>query len=786
MDGDLAKIAQWTSCIRIYSLSGPMERIVPLAEERGISVVAGAWISGDMARNRREMDALFRLTASHRNIIKVFIGNETLLKNLVSLEVLSSYLQEARSKLKIPVSTGEPPVSWTPELIQNVDFIGLHMLPYWGKGVPEAQAVEAVVKGYRELRDRSGGKPVWVAEIGWPSIGPQRRHVVANLENEVAFIKSFMARAAQDKISYNVFEAFDEAWKVHGPGGRAEAHFGLMDAFGRSKLETRSQGLKWIAILFCVVWAGGLGFSGFVFEANLLGHLFGQAVVQSGLASLVFFLKTASAEYMLANWICIALLAALVLLLFYLFVRAIEAAEVIGRKPLRRLASSIPLDPSWALPFVSIHVPCRNEDPEMVIETARSLLDLDYPRYEVLIIDNNTSDPGLWKPLEAFAKRHPSVIRFHHVDRLQGYKAGALNYALKATSADAELIALVDSDYRVEKDWLSSVVPLFQGKGVGGVQAPQAYLEKNLNPFQELIHAEYRGFFQIGMVQRNERNALIQHGTMLVLRRNVLEAVGGWDERSITEDTELGLRILEHGHEIVYLNRVFGRGVIPTSFSEYSKQRFRWVYGAFRILRSHWRPLFGLKPGLTAWQRYHFIAGWLPWAGDALYPMFSFVGILGTALIFFDDRRFPPVEFLYPLFVFFLARLAIVYSTHRVRLGAGLREVVRSMVAGGALVNTVAAGVWFAAFGSAVPFRRTRKTARPRSKLTKVLFQLKWELGFSLGLMLCMGKMIETFGLKNTQSNLWVVALLIQTIPSLLGIYACVLSERCAVSEVGS
>ena len=89
-----------------------------------------------------------------------------------------------------------------------------------------------------------------------------------------------------------------------------------------------------------------------------------------------------------------------------------------------------------------------------------------------------------------------------------------------------------------------------------------------------MCHAEYRGFFHIGMITRNERNAIIQHGTMTMVRRKVLEQLGGWAEWCITEDAELGLRIFEAGFEATYIPHSYGQGVMPDTFIAYKKQRF--------------------------------------------------------------------------------------------------------------------------------------------------------------------------------------------------------------------
>jgi len=114
--------------------------------------------------------------------------------------------------------------------------------------------------------------------------------------------------------------------------------------------------------------------------------------------------------------------------------------------------------PDGELPMVSLHVPAHNEPPDMVIDTLRSLLRLDYPRYEVILIDDNTDDEELWRPVEAWCARHN--VKFAHLENWPGYKSGALNYALRRmASPDAEVIGVIDSDYQIEPGFLRRLHP---------------------------------------------------------------------------------------------------------------------------------------------------------------------------------------------------------------------------------------------------------------------------------------------------------------------------------------
>ena len=139
----------------------------------------------------------------------------------------------------------------------------------------------------------------------------------------------------------------------------------------------------------------------------------------------------------------------------------------------RRITPTTPLSvPDSDLPVVSLHVPAHNEPPEMVIETLRSLLRLDYPRYEIILIDDNTDDEELWRPVEAWCARHG--VKFAHLDNWPGYKSGALNYALRRlTSPEADVIGVIDSDYQIEPGFLRRCAAAFADPWIGFVQSPQ-------------------------------------------------------------------------------------------------------------------------------------------------------------------------------------------------------------------------------------------------------------------------------------------------------------------------
>lgn len=116
--------------------------------------------------------------------------------------------------------------------------------------------------------------------------------------------------------------------------------------------------------------------------------------------------------------------------------------------------------------------------------TLDALAALDYPDFEVLVIDNNTTDPALWHPLREHCLALGSRFRFLHVEGITGAKAGALNWAAQHTDPAARLIAVVDADYQVRPDWLRKTVGYFTEASTGFVQAPHAYRDHDASRFK--------------------------------------------------------------------------------------------------------------------------------------------------------------------------------------------------------------------------------------------------------------------------------------------------------------
>lgn len=260
-------------------------------------------------------------------------------------------------------------------------------------------------------------------------------------------------------------------------------------------------------------------------------------------------------------------------------------------------------------PKVSLQLPCYAEPPEIVKVTMDRLAALDYDNFEVLVCDNNTQDEALWRPLEEHCKAlnrrlGRQAFRFFHVSPLPGAKAGALNFLLDHMAPDAELIGVIDADYFSKPDFLSRLVPCFDDPRVGYVQTPHDYRGYEGSAYLTACYWEYMPTNKVDYGGISEYGGAFTIGTMCVLRTEALRKAGGWAEWCLTEDSEVSVRLRAAGYHGYYFTETFGRGLIPETFDDYRKQRFRWTAGPVQQLRRHWRlflpvPFAAPLPGWT-------------------------------------------------------------------------------------------------------------------------------------------------------------------------------------------
>jgi exo-beta-1,3-glucanase (GH17 family)/cellulose synthase/poly-beta-1,6-N-acetylglucosamine synthase-like glycosyltransferase len=775
IDSDLRLLENKTYSVRTYSVLGSLGKIPELAAKHHISVALGIQLDKNLDENELEMRTGIALAREHHNVSRVLVGNEVLLRGDMTVPELAQQLDRARAAIRQPVGYADTWATWlrNPEIARHVDFIAVHLFPYW-EGVDVESAVDFCFRELKAVQLAYPKKPVIIGEIGWPSEGRNRAGAVASVSNEALFLRRFLARAEKGHQRYYIMEAFDQPWKARDEGA-VGSYWGIYDVNRQPKFEFTAPIVRipeWHMLAATSVALALLMLGVFYMHSGSLrtrGRTLLAVVVYSAATGSVWVIYDYTQQYLTPTSIVVGSLLILGMLgvIAVLFAEAHEWAEAHwAGTHARLLIPSRPLKPADRK--VSVHLPAYNEPPDMLLETLDALSRLDYPNFEVIVVDNNTRDEAIWRPVEAHCQKLGERFRFFHVAPLAGFKAGALNYALKQTAADAEVIAVIDSDYKVEPNWLSDLVPSFDNPRIAIVQAPQDYHDEHDNAFKAMCYAEYRGFFYIGMITRNERNAIIQHGTMTLVRRYVLWAVGGWAEWCITEDAELGLRVFEAGYEALYIPKSYGCGVMPDTFIDYKRQRFRWAYGAMQILRHHATAL--LRPAssaLTAGQRYHFIAGWLPWLADGFNLLFNIAAIgWSMAMILAPQKVDPPLMVFsvlpLSLFMFKLVKLVHLY-THRI--GMNFRQTFAAAISGLALAHTIGLAVLKGMLTRNEPFFRTPKQTAPHRFLS-ALSAAREETLLMLALWAsAIGIRTIANDMASTDLTVWLAALLIQSIP---------------------
>jgi len=787
IESDLALLEGKTHAVRTYTMEGTLAEVPPLARKYGINVALGAWVDAREENSETEIKRLIEVAErNRRNVVRVLVGNEVILREDIPLAKLIDYIRRVRASVAMPVSTAEPWHIWLkyPELVAEVDYLAVHMLPYW-EGVKVDAAVDYVVKRMNELKQAYPDKPIVIAEVGWPSNGRTRQGAAASEANEAVFLRRFLDRAAQEGYIYYVMEAFDQPWKAQTEGA-VGAYWGVFDVHRQPKFEFSAPivGIpEWRLLAALSVVVALITFALLLTDASTLtsrGRSFLAVIAYALATAMVWIIYDYLQQYLSLSAIIVGILmlVGMIGVIIVLLVEAHEWAEALWVRERRRALVPVKVADE-DLPMVSIHVPAYNEPPEMMIETLNALARLDYPRFEVIVIDNNTKDPDVWKPVEAHCRQLGERFRFFHVDPLSGYKSGALNYALARTAAEAGVIGVIDSDYVVEPNWLRDLAPQFQRQKTAIVQAPQDYRDARDNAFKAMCYAEYRGFFYIGMVTRNERNAIIQHGTMTLVRRSVLQQVGGWSEWCITEDAELGLLIFREGHEAVYIPKSYGRGVMPDSFSGYRNQRFRWAYGAVQIMRHHAAELLGFgKTRLTSGQRYHFLAGWLPWIADGVNLLFNMAALGWSLAMVIDTLKVDPPLIIFsvlPLALFCFKVSKVIYLYRGAHIVGTARQTLAAAIAGLSLSHSIARAMWQGLVTRDKPFLRTPKMEQATA-LGRALASAREEILMMLALWLAAAAVALHSGSDTLDALLWIILLLVQSVPYLAALLVAVLS----------
>ncbi len=784
---DLKRLAPLTRAIRLYSSTGGVELVPPIAAEFGLKVTVGAWIDKNAERNEREIESAINLAKRNSNVIGIVVGNETIYRGEQKVEDLIELIKRVKKSVNVPVTTGEIWNIWrdNPELGYSVDFIAAHVLPYW-ENFTDKQAVDQAVYLYGLLREKFPGKRIVIAEFGWPSAGYNLKNAEPGTFEQASVLRNFVTRAEAIGMEYNIVEAIDQPWKFF--EGGVGPYWGILNADREPKF----------------AWTGPIvneNYWKLALIAVLVGVLMSLPILRLSEPTVMQALVLSAAAAGVGAWVAtvfaywaghyfvfgsaFAMTLGLILLvpLVLIAMARIEeiAAIAFGRSPRRLIVKSATVAPATigdavTFPKVSIHVPAYFEPVEMLKQTLDAVSRLDYPNFECVVIINNTPDPEFWRPIQDHCRALGERFKFINAEKVKGFKAGALRIAMDRTAVDAEIIGIIDADYVVQPDWLKDLVPVFADPRVGLVQAPQEHRDGDTSLMHYIMNGEYAGFFDIGMVQRNEFNAIIVHGTMCLIRRAAMDMAGGWAGDTICEDTDLGLAIIEHGWLTHYTNHRYGHGLLPDTYEAFKKQRHRWAYGGFQIVKKHWRRFLPGASRLSPDQRREFSLGWLNWLGaESLGVVVAILNLIWVPIVAFADIAIPDKILTLPIIASFIVSLVHFLSLYRLRVQVKTGQMLGAMIAAMSVQWTVSRAVAQGLITEHLPFARTSKGGLSRMSIE---FQAFWEAVIGVLLLIGAAVLVVTNNAKEVREiYVFAAVLVLQSLPFLAAVAIAILES---------
>jgi biofilm PGA synthesis N-glycosyltransferase PgaC len=315
------------------------------------------------------------------------------------------------------------------------------------------------------------------------------------------------------------------------------------------------------------------------------------------------------------------------LLILYSFLDHIEA--------IRRGAPKYSEHDEASLPMVTLVVPAYNEG--VVIEAAlRSLLVLDYPNYEIIVVDDGSTDDTYEKALAVARESHDISIRV--VTKRNGGKAEALNTGMSL--ARGEFILNMDGDAKLSNNTIRACVRHFDNPRIGAVAGNVKVINRE-NIWSNIQALEYvEGLAMARKAQSFLRVVNIIPGPLGMFRKSVLQQVGGYDHDTFAEDCDLTLKILLQGWHIAYEPTAISWVETPSSLLNLLKQRYRWTRGILQATAKHkaalWQPR---KAGVNCFILWYMLFEGIMWPFSTILAnlFFVYIGLtygLATLLFF--------------------------------------------------------------------------------------------------------------------------------------------------------
>jgi len=240
-------------------------------------------------------------------------------------------------------------------------------------------------------------------------------------------------------------------------------------------------------------------------------------------------------------------------------------------------------------PSITVQIPVYN-DP-VAIRCMKACLNFNYPKdkFEIIVADDSTD--GTKKVIDDFVKKHPEKIRVFRRKTRKGFKSGALNNVLKYSNGD--IIVIFDSDFIPSKKFLKKIVgPFFHDEKIAIVQSRMGYINHNQNFITKLASTLMMIYHNFYCPLSSELGVSFFCGTHGAIRKDALIKANGWNEKNLTEDAELSIKIFKKGYKSVYLPDLKVKGELPFTFEAFIKQQMRWTYGMTRTFIDNARSIW--------------------------------------------------------------------------------------------------------------------------------------------------------------------------------------------------
>jgi glucan 1,3-beta-glucosidase len=236
IEEDLAQLKPFTDCVRTYSTDHGLDQIPEIARRHGMKVMQGLWLSSLPELSRKQIETAVALANRFPDVITaVIVGNEVLLRGEMSAPDLARTIREVKARVPMPVTYADVWEFWLRyrELAAAVDFVTIHILPYWEDfPIPAGAAAGHVDAIRKQVVAAFPDKEVLLGEFGWPSAGRMREGALPSPANEARVLHDVVALAKRGNYRVNLIEAYDQPWKRQ-LEGTVGGHWGLFDAYAR-------------------------------------------------------------------------------------------------------------------------------------------------------------------------------------------------------------------------------------------------------------------------------------------------------------------------------------------------------------------------------------------------------------------------------------------------------------------------------------------------------------------------------------------------------------------------